>query len=415
MQRLSAGASAELFNTAPIALLTVDAAGSIVLDNTQAESLFGYAHLELAGRALSELIDLSDPVLTSRTMWMEALGHRRDGVTFSAAASVSTVETKNGVLTTAAIVDVSERVAVKAEADRVRTEAERVRLVVEVERVKAQGEKIVAEGARVKAEDEKIVAEGARVKAEDEKIVAEGARVKAEDEKSVAEDVRLQAVVARGHLEAQLHQSQRMESLGELAGGVAHDFNNLLGVILNYAAFVGEELTRAAATPSGSQWEEPLKDVKQIQLAAGRGALLTRQLLAFARREVVQARALDLNIAIRRMEHILRRTIGEQIELVINLAPDLPMIVADPGQIEQIVLNLAINARDAMPTGGILSIDTAMRDITETENTVRLIPLGSYVSSRVSATGVGMSDEVREHAFEPFFTTKSSGEGSGLG
>jgi CheY-like chemotaxis protein len=115
------------------------------------------------------------------------------------------------------------------------------------------------------------------------------------------------------------------------------------------------------------------------------------------------------------MEHILRRTIGEQIELVISLAPNLPMIMADPGQIEQIVLNLAINARDAMLSGGILSIDTAMRDITENEDSVRLIPVGSYVSFRVSDTGVGMSEEVRDHAFEPFFTTKPRGEGSGLG
>ncbi len=189
----------------------------------------------------------------------------------------------------------------------------------------------------------------------------------------------------------------------------------LLGVILNYAAFVAEELTSAAATPTGMQWEEPLKDVKQIQLAAERGALLTRQLLSFARREVVQARALSLNSAITRMEQILRRTIGEQIELVISLATSLPMVLADPGHIEQIVLNLAINARDAMPTGGTLSIDTAVREIMKDENTVSGIPFGSYVSLRVGDTGVGMSAEVRDRAFEPFFTTKPAGEGSGLG
>ena len=114
--------------------------------------------------------------------------------------------------------------------------------------------------------------------------------------------MRLETAADHERLEAQLHQSQRMESLGQLAGGVAHDFNNLLGVILNYAAFVAEELTTAAATPTGTQWEGPLKDVKQIQLAAERGALLTRQLLSFARREVVQARALSLNSAITRME-----------------------------------------------------------------------------------------------------------------
>jgi hypothetical protein len=413
MERLVAGSTSELFDAAPIALLTVDATGSIVLANTQAESLFGLSPRELIGRALSELIDLSDPVLTSRTMWIEAKGHRRDGVTFSAAASLATVSTESGVLTIAAIVDVSERVAIAAEADRVRTEAERVRLVVEVERVKAHGEKIVAEGARVKAEDEKIVAEGARVKAEDEKIVAEGARVKAEDEKSVAEDVRLQAVVDRGHLEAQLHQSQRMESLGELAGGVAHDFNNLLAVILNYASFVAEELSSASVAPDGTKWEGPLKDVEQIQLAAERARLLTRQLLAFARREVVHAQSLSLNDAISSMEQILRRTIGAQIDLDINLADDLPMVIADPGQVEQVILNLVINARDAMPSGGTLSIDTSARSRDDEEPSSD--SLQSFVCCRVSDNGTGMTPEVRDRAYEPFFTTKPTGEGSGLG
>lgn len=413
MERLTVETSAALLDAAPIALVTVDDAGSIVLANSQAESLFDYSHGELLGRSFSDLINLSDPASTSRTLWIEAKGHRRDGSTFSAATSISTATTKLGVLSTAAIVDVSERVAVTAEADRVRTEAERVRLVVEVERVKAQGEKIVAEGARVKAADEKIVAEDARVKAADEKIVAEGARVKAEDEKSVAEDVRLQAVVDRGHLEAQLHQSQRMESLGELAGGVAHDFNNLLAVILNYASFVAEELLSASVAPGGTKWEGPLKDVEQIQLAAERASLLTRQLLAFARREVVHAQALSLNDAISSMEQILRRTIGAQIDLAINLADDLPMIIADPGQVEQVILNLVINARDAMPSGGTLSIDTSIRSMDDDE--LSSDPFQSFVCCRVSDNGTGMTPAVRDRAYEPFFTTKPTGEGSGLG
>jgi hypothetical protein len=265
----------------------------------------------------------------------------------------------------------------------------------------------------VKAEDEKIVAEGARVKAEDEKIVAEGARVKAEDEKSVAEDVRLQAVVDRGRLEAQLHQSQRMESLGELAGGVAHDFNNLLAVILNYASFVAEELLIASVAPGGTKWEGPLKDVEQIQLAAERASLLTRQLLAFARREVVHAQPLSLNDAISSMEQILRRTIGAQIELAVNLADDLPMVIADPGQVEQVILNLVINARDAMPAGGTLSIDTSTRSMDNDE--LSSDPVHSFVCCRVSDNGTGMTPEVRDRAYEPFFTTKPTGEGSGLG
>jgi hypothetical protein len=314
----------------------------------------------------------------------------------------------------------AERVRVKAEGEK--KVAERVRLEVEAVRVTAEGEKeeaerlrLEAEAERIKAEGEKTVAEVKRVKAEGEKTVAEGVRVKAEGEKTVAEGVRLEAVADRERLEAQLHQSQRMESLGQLAGGVAHDFNNLLAVILNYASFVAEELSSAAATPDGSKWEAPLKDVEQIQLAAERASLLTHQLLSFARREVVQAQALSLNSAITRMEQILRRTIGEQIHLVINLSEGLPLIVADPGQIEQIILNLAINARDAMPSGGTLSIDTSVREIVEDEYTSPGIPEGSYVSCRVSDNGIGMSAEVRDRAYEPFFTTKPRGEGSGLG
>jgi len=188
-----------------------------------------------------------------------------------------------------------------------------------------------------------------------------------------------------------------------------------LAVILNYASLVAEELSGATATPTGTHWEGPLKDVEQIQLAAERGSLLTHQLLSFARREVVQARALSLNSAITRMEQILRRTIGEQIELVMSLVPSLPMVVADPGQIEQIVLNLAINARDAMPAGGTLSIGTSTREITPDQNSVAGAPEGIYACFRVGDTGVGMSAEVRDRAFEPFFTTKPRGEGSGLG
>jgi signal transduction histidine kinase len=188
-----------------------------------------------------------------------------------------------------------------------------------------------------------------------------------------------------------------------------------LAVILNYASFIAEELTSAAATPTGERWNGPLKDVEQIQLAAERASVLTHQLLSFARREVLQARALSLDSAINRMEQILRRTIGDQVELVINLAPSLPMVVADPGQIEQIVLNLAINARDAMPEGGTLSIETRTREIAQDQSSIMDVPVGRYTCLRVGDTGVGMFPEVRYRAFEPFFTTKPMGEGSGLG
>jgi PAS domain S-box-containing protein len=404
-----------LLNAAPDATLVIDETGLVVLANAQASQLFGYGPEDLIGIPVELLIPIADPNFRPHSTGLQMVGRRRDGSEFLTEVSVSTMATDSGLLICAAVRDATERIEVEAELVRVSREAERVRLEAEADRITAEGEKTVAEGVRLEAEADRITAEGEKTVAEGVRLEAEADRITAEGEKTVAERVRLEAAADHERLEAQLHQSQRMESLGQLAGGVAHDFNNLLAVILNYAAFVAEELTSAAATPTGAQWEEPLKDVKQIQLAAERGALLTHQLLSFARREVVQARALSLNNAITRMEQILRRTIGEQVELIINLAASLPMILADPGQIEQIVLNLAINARDAMPTGGRLSIDTAVREITENEGFVAGIPTGSYVCFSVGDTGVGMSAEVRDRAFEPFFTTKSRGEGSGLG
>jgi signal transduction histidine kinase/CheY-like chemotaxis protein len=244
---------------------------------------------------------------------------------------------------------------------------------------------------------------------------AEEVMILAEGRRAIAEEGRLKAESERESAESQLHQSQRLESLGQLAGGVAHDFNNLLSVILNYATFVGEELTSAGATTEDNQWALALSDVQQIHLAAERASELTHQLLAFARREVVQPRELSLNDAITGLELILRRTIGEQIDLVIDLSDNDAMVLADPGQIDQVVLNLAINARHAMSPGGALSISTAMRTITSDEEALSGFPVGSYVCLRVSDNGTGMSPEVRDRAFEPFFTTKPSGEGSGLG
>jgi len=219
-------------------------------------------------------------------------------------------------------------------------------------------------------------------------------------------------------LHAQLLESERMEVLGRLAGGVAHDFNNLLGVILNYAAFVSEELDASAGSPP--DWEERRQgaqhDVGQIRRAAERATDLTHQLLAFARREVVQPQVLNLNDKINGVEELLRRTLGSDLELFINLPETLWPILADPSQIEQILVNLSINASDAMPGGGALRIDTA--NVTVDADSVaggsRVQP-GRYVRLRVSDTGAGMSADVISHAFEPFYTTKGDGAGTGLG
>jgi signal transduction histidine kinase len=220
----------------------------------------------------------------------------------------------------------------------------------------------------------------------------------------------------REQAQAQLLQAQRMESLGQLAGGVAHDFNNLLAVILSYASFIADEL----ATPYGPDWPERLvsarSDLGQITLAAERATVLTRQLLTFARREVVRPQVLDLGQVITGVQELLHRTLGEHIELITTLADDLWPVLADPGQLEQVLVNLAVNARDAMPGGGTLTIDTS--NITVDADTVaggsRAAP-GKNVRLRISDTGVGMPADVIEHVFEPFFTTKREGSGTGLG
>ena len=214
----------------------------------------------------------------------------------------------------------------------------------------------------------------------------------------------------------QLAQAQRLESLGQLAGGVAHDFNNLLAVILNYTAFAAEELTAVTESDWAERCEAARGDLEQISRAGQRAAGLTRQLLAFARREVVQPRVLDLDTVITAVEEMLRRTLGEHVELVTSLAGDLQPVLADPGQLEQVLVNLAVNARDAMPGGGTLTMDTS--NITVDAESIAggsKAPPGQNVRLRVSDTGTGMPPDVIEHAFEPFFTTKKDGGGTGLG
>src|ERR1700680_5100384 len=186
----------------------------------------------------------------------------------------------------------------------------------------------------------------------------------------------------------QVLQAQRMENLGQLAGGVAHDFNNLLAVILNYVSFVSEELAAATESDWRQRRETALGDLGQVQRAGERAAGLTRQLLAFARREVIQPQVLDLDSVITAVEEMVTRTLGEHIELAISLAGDLHPVLADPGQLEQVLVNLALNARDAMPSGGTLTIDTG--NVTVDADSVAggsKSRQGQNVRLRVSATG----------------------------
>ena len=203
--------------------------------------------------------------------------------------------------------------------------------------------------------------------------------------------------------EEQLFQAQRMESLGRLAGGIAHDFNNLLTVIMGHASL----LELVVEDP------EAQKGVVEIGKAAARAADLTRQLLAFGRKQVLSKGVVDVNEIVKRMENMLRRLIGERIELVIKLSAESQTVMADAAQLEQVLLNLILNGRDAMPHGGVATIETATAPAGSAPD-----PAGSpceYVRISVSDTGIGMDEDTMARVFEPFFTTKDRGRGTGLG
>jgi PAS domain S-box-containing protein len=208
-------------------------------------------------------------------------------------------------------------------------------------------------------------------------------------------------------IQEQLRQSQKMEAIGRLAGGIAHDFNNLLTIIKGYSQLSLLDL---------KEGDPLLKNIEEIQKAADRATTLVRQLLAFSRRQVMEMIVIDLNSLIRDLDKMLRRVIGEDIVLMTLLTEDLGRVKGDPGQIEQVIMNLAVNARDAMPTGGKLIIETVNSELDENFVHGHLgVTPGPYVMLSVSDSGSGMKQEVREKIFEPFFTTKERGKGTGLG
>jgi len=214
-------------------------------------------------------------------------------------------------------------------------------------------------------------------------------------------------VTERRQLEGLLRQSQKMESVGQLAGGVAHDFNNLLTVINGRVEFL-------VGAPNLVREQD--EDLREIQKAAERAGGLTRQLLAFSRKQLLQPRVLDLNRMLDEVEPMLRRLIGEDIQIVLIRGETLGPVMADPGQVQQVLLNLALNARDAMPSGGLLTIRTANESVSHVPKTgASELVAGSYVLLEVTDTGCGMDEATKSRIFEPFFTTKGLGKGTGLG
>jgi PAS domain S-box-containing protein len=260
---------------------------------------------------------------------------------------------------------------------------------------KIAGEKVTAYEVDILAKDGKRVS----VEVNTKLILQDGVPVGVQ---GIARDV-----TERKHLEDQLRQSQKLEGIGQLAGGIAHDFNNLLTAINGYSSLA---LQRIEGNPSVKTYLEEIKN------AGERAANLTRQLLAFGRKQILQPLPLKLNDTVTDMNKMLQRLIGEDIQLSAKLATDLKRVKADPGQIEQVLVNLIVNARDAMPHGGKLTIETANAELDrEYASTHVGVDAGSYVVLAVSDTGAGMDEQVRRRIFEPFFTTKEKGKGTGLG
>ncbi|MEN3304143.1 MAG: hypothetical protein V7603_345 [Micromonosporaceae bacterium] len=466
-----------LLEAAPDAIVGVNRHGRIELVNAQAERLFGYARDELLGQPVEMLVPeyarglhpghrrrySAQPQPRPMGAGMQLAGRRKDGSQFPAEISLSAIQTEDGVLVSAAIRDVSERTRaevkvrglleaapdaivgvtpdgaitlVNAQAERLfgyhRDEllGQPIEILVP-DRVRQQhpahrsgyfahpqprpmgaGMQLAArrkDGTEFPAEISLSALD-----TEDGPVVSAAIRDVTERLEVQAERERLKTAAERERLEAQLHQSQRLESLGQLAGGVAHDFNNLLAVMLNYTTFIAEEITNAAAQ-DGERWRQVCHDIAQVQRAGERATELTHQLLAFGRREVVRPQVLNLNTVVAEIDTLLRRTLGEHIQLHTTLTPDLWPVLADPGQLEQVLVNLAVNARDAMSDGGTLSIDTTNLTIDGTTSAHPSLPAGRHVKLRVADTGTGMPPEIAERVFEPFFTTKPKGEGSGLG
>jgi PAS domain S-box-containing protein len=345
-----------LFELAPDAMLAAAGDGSITMANAQAVQLYGYTVGELIGRQMKSLLpqEWRSGMVTESTgnrvdrrsrpadREIKSAGLRRDGTEFPTEVRLSWLPTGQGTLVVAAVRDVSERLAMEAEGERLRAAAEQDRL--------AQRQQ----------------------------------------------------------------QSLRLESLGQLVGGVAHDFNNLLNVIAGYADFTAEQLAALAADDDRIQ--PVLADVEQVRTAAAQAIRVTRQLLTFSKSDAAKREVLNMNEVVDSAGQLLRRSLGEQINLVISAEPDLWRVEADRGQLEQVLVNVALNARDAMPGGGRLTIETSNTEVDAVYATQRpgLEP-GRYSRLAVSDTGTGMDAATLQRVFEPFFSTKERGRGTGLG
>ncbi len=444
---------------APDAIVAIDDDGRIAVVNRQTERLFGYARSELIGESVELLVPerfraahaghrgsyFADPKMRPMGAGLKLFGLRHDGTEFPAEISLSSIETDEGELAIAAVRDVSDQVRAERRFEQLLDAAPDAFVGVDtggrIVLVNRQTENVFGypRSALLNRPVEMLLPERFREAHEEQRegyfadprtrpmggglrlygMRADGTEFPAAISLSSIEteqglvataairDITIDVEREREAQTAREAQASRLESLGQLAGGISHDFNNLLSVIINYAAFVADELSP----------DSPIQDdVREIRRAGERAAELTRQLLVFSRREVVRPEALALNDVVGEMERLLRRTLGEHIQLSTSFSPDLHAIMADPGQIEQVLVNLAINARDAMPNGGQLHIETTNVELDEefAMSHPDTHP-GPHVRLTVADNGVGMPREVVERAFDPFFSTKPKGHGTGLG
>ena len=457
-----------LLEAAPDAMVVVNQAGEIVLLNVQAEKQFGYHRDELVGQQVTNIIPegfaerlIADDLRSAAEALAQQIGtgielsaRRKDGSEFPIEIMLSPLESAEGILVTAAIRNISVRKDAEAhlaqmegryrglleaapDAMVVVNEAGAIVLLnVQAEKqfgyhrdelVGQQVTNIIPEGFA-----ERLIADDLRSAAEAlAQQIGTGIELSArrkdgsefpieimlsplESAEGILVTAAIRNISVRKDAESQLLQAQKLESIGRLAGGIAHDFNNMLFAIGGYAELLAEDL--AFTNRARLDLNRAVLSVDAIRHAAERATALTAQLLAFSRQQVVTSKVLDLNAAIRALEPMVRQLIGGNMQLILKLDSEAGHIRADVGQIDQIVVNLAVNARDAMPSGGMVTIETA-RVLVEEPYAIEHFEgkPGPYVRFAVTDTGMGMDRATREHLFEPFFTTKEVGRGTGLG
>src|SRR5215831_7652720 len=463
--------SPSILEAIPDALAAVNQQGVIIEVNSQTEALFGYRRDELIGQSVDMLVPerqrqqhhqhresyYSGPKIRRMGSGLDLYGRRRDGSEFPVEISLSPVPTGSGAVVLSVIRDITDRKRIEEELRRANEELDRrktrelrdsqnrLALIADSSQDAIIGKNLdgvithwnkgaeaiygysalemIGRNISVLCPPDRpdeipgILAKirhGERVEYfESVRVTKDGRRLDMSisvspiydpDGRIVGASAIGRNITAQKKIEDQLRQSQKMEAVGRLAGGIAHDFNNLLGIV-----------TACTELLRGRVDSENLEYVDNIREAAKRGASLTKQLLAFSRRQPVEVQILDLNQRLKEVNKLLKPLMGDDVEIMLPSRIESAIVEADPGQLDQIVLNLAVNARDAMPHGGKLIIETGVFDLDASFAREHSMTPGRYVMLAVSDNGTGMDEVTRSRIFEPFFTTKESGKGSGLG